>query len=175
MPTSRPIVLNYVCNRILQLKPQSVLDVGVGFGKWGFLAREYTDVWHGNYFHWKTQIDGIEGFKQYIGLLQRLIYGEIFIGDALEVIDGLGQYDLIICADVLEHLEKEQGKQLLEKMCQHGKLSIVVLPIYPSNQGAVNGNEYERHRARWTFEELGQFGDVFQKDIMFILEMEGGK
>ncbi len=29
---------------LVELQPRSVLDIGVGFGKWGFLAREYLDV-----------------------------------------------------------------------------------------------------------------------------------
>ena len=175
MPTSRPIAIEYVCNRILQVKPQSVLDVGIGFGKWGFLAREYTDVWHGNYFKWKARIDGIEMYKPYVGLLQRLIYDEIYLGDALEVIDRLDTYDFVICADMLEHLEKERGIMLLQQIQKHAKIGIVVLPIHPSVQGEVYGNEYERHRSRWDFEELEESGTVFRKDTMFILEIEGGK
>jgi len=33
-----------VIHLIRQLKPISILDVGVGFGKWGHLFREYTDI-----------------------------------------------------------------------------------------------------------------------------------
>ena len=175
MPSSRPIAVEYICNRILQLKPQSVLDIGIGFGKFGFLAREYTDVWNGDYFEWKVRIDGIEIFEKYVGVLQEFIYDEIYIGDAFDVIDDLGQYDLVICADMLEHLEKGRGMRLLGKIKEHSKLGIIALPAYPSNQGDVYGNEHERHRARWTFEELNPFGVTAVKDTMFILEVEGGK
>ena len=44
MPSSRPNTIPTVINLLRQLKPQSILDVGVGFGKWGHLFREYTDI-----------------------------------------------------------------------------------------------------------------------------------
>ena len=46
MPSSGPDALTFVCRNLITRKPQSVLDIGVCFGKWGFLAREYADIWH---------------------------------------------------------------------------------------------------------------------------------
>jgi len=175
MPTSRPIVIDHICGRILELKPRSVLDIGVGFGKFGFLAREYTDVWNGDYFDWKARIDGIEIFERYVGTLQRLVYDNIYIGDAVEVIDKLGVYDLVICSDMLEHLEKDRGAELLGKIGDHSRFAIVALPVYPSDQGDVYDNEHERHRANWAFRELNEFGPVSIKETAFILEMKGKK
>lgn len=58
MPTSSPDPITYVCKKIVEVKPNTVLDVGVGFGKYGFLAREYTDIWNDRYFReeWKWLI-----------------------------------------------------------------------------------------------------------------------
>ncbi len=39
MPSSRPNIIPIVIHLIRQLKPRSILDVGVGFGKWGHLFR----------------------------------------------------------------------------------------------------------------------------------------
>ena len=166
-------MIDHVCGRILELKPRSVLDIGVGFGKFGFLAREYTDVWNGDYFDWKARIDGIEIFERYVGTLQRLVYDNIYIGDAVEVIDKLGVYDLVICSDMLEHLEKDRGMELLGKIGDHARFAIVALPVYPSDQGDVYGNEHERHRANWAFRELNEFGLVSIKETAFMLEMKG--
>ncbi len=44
MPSSRPNTIPTVIHLVRQLKPKSILDVGVGFGKWGHLFREYTDI-----------------------------------------------------------------------------------------------------------------------------------
>ena len=40
MPSSRASTIPYVVYAIKQIKPESLLDVGVGFGKWGYLFRE---------------------------------------------------------------------------------------------------------------------------------------
>ena len=44
MPSSRPNTIPTVIHIVKQLRPSSILDVGVGFGKWGHLFREYTDI-----------------------------------------------------------------------------------------------------------------------------------
>ena len=44
MPSSRPNTIPTVIHLVRQIKPKSILDVGVGFGKWGHLFREYTDI-----------------------------------------------------------------------------------------------------------------------------------
>jgi 2-polyprenyl-3-methyl-5-hydroxy-6-metoxy-1,4-benzoquinol methylase len=94
------------------VKPSSILDIGLGNGKMGFIARDFLDVMLGEKHRredWKIKIDGIEIFSDYIQEHQRAIYNEIYLGDALEVIDALGSYDLIILGDVLEHFQKEKA------------------------------------------------------------------
>ena len=155
MPTSRPYHLSWLCEQVLDLKPKSILDVGFGFGSKGMLFREYTDVWNGTWT-WgrETQIDGIEIFETYITDLQRLIYNNIYCGDALVLIDKLRKYDLIYIGDVIEHFSREDGINLLEKMKIHGKTVIVATPVVVSEQGAVYGNEHETHVSQWTREDF---------------------
>jgi hypothetical protein len=44
MPSSRPTTIPVVIHLLRQIRPRSILDVGIGFGKWGHLFREYTDI-----------------------------------------------------------------------------------------------------------------------------------
>lgn len=185
MPNSTPAPLTHICRKIVTIKPKSVLDIGVGFGKYGFLCREYTDIHHGNYFEWKTRIDGIEGFKKYITKIQRFIYDNIYIGDAVDIIKTLGVYDLIISVDMLEHLEKENGKELLRDIKTHCKTAIIALPIYPSKQhgGKVKNKIFGPHRSIWTEKELSKFGTVTKikdynkqrkyEDRIFVVDIKG--
>ena len=160
MPTSNPDAVTFVSQVILSMNPASVLDVGIGFGKYGFLAREYTDICRERYHNWTTRIDGIEIWEKYITDLQRMVYTNIYIGDAVEVIKDLPVYDLLICSDMLEHLSKERGQEFMRLAMEHSKHSIVLLPSRPSNQKAVNGNPHEAHIATWTQEELAPYGAV---------------
>jgi len=43
MPSSHLLQLNEIMQLIFLTKPQSLLDIGVGFGKYGVLAQEYSN------------------------------------------------------------------------------------------------------------------------------------
>ncbi|MCK4786738.1 MAG: hypothetical protein KAV87_23470, partial [Desulfobacteraceae bacterium] len=85
MPSSHWYQLNEIMELIILTQPKSILDVGVGFGKYGFLSREYLELFDGRekFDDWKRTIDGIEIFKDYITSLNKMIYDKIYIGNAL--------------------------------------------------------------------------------------------
>src|SRR5438445_2272431 len=101
MPSSRPNVIPTVIHLVQQLKPGSILDVGIGFGKWGHLFREYTDIREAEYDparyqkqNWQVRIDGLEGHAAYITPMHRYLYNEIHLGDAALLMKTLPYYDL---------------------------------------------------------------------------------
>src|ERR1051325_4584169 len=118
MPSSRPNTIPIVIHLVRQLQPKSILDIGVGFGKWGHLFREYTDINEaekepGRYQrrNWRVRIDGIEGHAVYLTPMHRYLYNNIYVGDAPVLIKKLPRYDLIFMGDVIEHLPKPAGFQ----------------------------------------------------------------
>lgn len=147
MPSSRPDVITPVLKYIMRFNPDSILDVGSGFGKWGFLLREYLEAWQGRlYPQWQKQIDAIEIWPDYTRLpWYRPVYNNIFLGDVLDYTGLLPKYDLVLFMDVIEHLEKEQGLILLEK----AKHWVVTTPAYVNKQGAAFGNPHEAHKSFW--------------------------
>ena len=176
MPTSRPNIIPYICDKIIALQPKTVLDIGVGFGKFGFLAREYTDIWSGRYNadEWQTIIHGVEIYKPYIGIIQQYIYDEIFIQDAL-AFAPIDIYDLILCPEVIEHLGRDGGHALLRRLKVCGRVSIVTTPIKMSRQGAVFGNPAEAHICQWERGELMKYGTVMEVRGSYVLEMLKGE
>jgi 2-polyprenyl-3-methyl-5-hydroxy-6-metoxy-1,4-benzoquinol methylase len=164
MPSSRPELIPFVINLVMQLQPRSILEIGTGFGKYGMLFREYLDIWAaasnparlkpGN---WQVRIDGIEYFESYITDLQRHIYDRIIIGDAMEEIDKLPSYDLVFLGDVIEHFPKEDGQLLLKKCLIHANRTVLVTtPNYFNPQGPEYGNAKETHHCLWTREDFAQ-------------------
>ena len=120
MPSSRPNTIPTVIHLVRQLNPKSILDVGVGFGKWGHLFREYTDINQaesdpGRYRrrNWRVRIDGIEGHAAYVTPMHRFLYNDIHIGDACALMKTVPRYDLIFMGDIIEHLDKSAGFRLL--------------------------------------------------------------
>jgi hypothetical protein len=165
MPSSRPISIPTVIHLVRQLKPKSILDVGIGFGKWGHLFREYTDILEcendpARYErkNWQVRIDGIEGYPAYVTDMHRFIYNDIHIGNASDLIPNLPAYDLIFMGDIIEHLEKETGLQLLKHALEKARKAVIIsTPRYETYQEDLCGNELERHRSFWQVRDFKHF------------------
>jgi hypothetical protein len=158
---------------IRQLRPQSILDVGVGFGKWGHLFREYTDILEAEQDparyerrHWQVRIDGIEGFAAYVTEMHRYLYNEIHIGDMCEVLPRLPQYDVVFLGEVVEHLEKPRGEQLLRDAVAHAQKAVIVsTPKYETEQEDLCANKLERHRSVWAARDFRRFRGAQVKTV----------
>ncbi len=171
MPSSRAIVIPYVINIIRQVQPSSILDVGVGFGKWGYLFREYTDINAsendpGRYKkeNWKVRIEGIEIFSSYLHAGHDFIYDKIHVGNVEDVLPSLGTYDLIFMGDVLEHLTKICGENLLRIAKNHfTKCLIITTPRYETEQKDSCDNPFEEHKSLWGPKDFRKIGSCLIK------------
>lgn len=145
--------------KILDLKSTSILDIGIGFGKWGALSREYTDVWAWRFYReeWTTKIDGIEIHERYKAPNWGN-YNKIYIGHSNVVLPTLGQYELIIMMEMLEHLSKQDALALLDEAFKHTNQLIVSYSNTP--QKNVRDNPFEDHISTWTNDELKRFGKI---------------
>ncbi len=164
MPTSTYEHIPALVTYLQFAMPNSILDVGLGNGKMGFVARDLLDVMLGQRYRkedWRVRIDGIEIFDAYIQEHQRAIYDNIHIGDAMEVIDELGTYDLVLLCDVVEHFEKDKAWALLDKCFGHcSRYGIVGIPLGEKwTQPPIYGNPHEEHKSFWTVEEFGPMAE----------------
>ncbi len=161
MPSSYPEQIPIIIDILMRLRPRSILDIGVGFGKYGFLAREYLEIWGKDtgYKDFKLRIDGVEPFNEYITPCHRYIYNNIYTTSALEFVNKQStSYDLVLLIDVLEHLEKKKGEMLLNDLLQKNRNVLISTPKIFHRQGAVYSNTYEVHRSLWAKKELLKFG-----------------
>ena len=145
-----------------------ILDVGCGFGKWGFLIRDTIEVMIGQNFNkkdWKIEITGVEVFPKCITNLQELIYDKIIKKDVFECFDELDKYDLIIMGDVVEHFEKDKAHELINKMFEFSNDIIISTPHGFMPQGEWAGNIYERHRSGWKLKDFKQYKVVEHKIV----------
>lgn len=159
MPTSHPKIISPIAEKILQLQPKSILDIGIGFGKWGSLAREYTDIWSWRFYknEWIVKIDGIEIHEKYKAPNWGN-YNNIYIGHSNSVLPKLGTYEVIIMMEMLEHLQKPDALGLLTEIFKHTKKLIVSYSNTP--QKNVRDNPFEDHVSTWENAELERFGKV---------------
>lgn len=149
MPIGSYSLTGLIAHELCKAMPKSVLDVGIGFGMQGALVRQWLD--HGVQ-PYNVILEGIEGFTDYRSALWQLYDGifEMSIQDFLT--RNNGHYDFIIFTDVIEHFEKEEGYNVIQKLIgllNNGGTLLIGTPGVFVPQHDVHGNEYERHRSFW--------------------------
>lgn len=164
MPVGAYQQLSTVADLIVRINPKRTLDIGIGFGTYGVLVREYLDLWDNidetKAYAWKRGLDGVEIFEEYITPMHRFLYDDIYIGDARTVVPTLTKrYNLAILADVIEHLSSADGKKLLADILAVSDNLIVTTPKNVKVQGALYGNEHERHISQWYEKDFQPFGN----------------
>lgn len=153
MGTSNWQNISYNISLIRKLDPSSILDVGVGFGRWGILFREFLEIWDNSRYdgNWERTIDGVEIFGGYIKDYHRYFYSNIYIQDALDFFKETGkQYDLVNFGDVIEHFSKQQGEELITLAMEKAKYVLINIPIGKHwEQSGTADNPFEEHKSVW--------------------------
>jgi 2-polyprenyl-3-methyl-5-hydroxy-6-metoxy-1,4-benzoquinol methylase len=160
MPGSDSSQIPAVLTLVGEANPRSVLDIGVGWGRYGALFRLTFERGEANISdrnRWTIRIDGIEVHSKYIGEIQRAVYDNILIGDVNEISESIGSYDAIFLGDVIEHIEKPKAMSLLNRLLVKAERIVVATPNGEYEQGALLGNEYEAHRSAWHPEDFLKF------------------
>ena len=138
-----------------ELDPNTVLDIGAGIGTYSMLARQ-------EHQHWSALEVFFPYVKQY-ALMDK--YEHVFIGDARFMdYDRLLNYarascfELIIAADMLEHMRKEEAQLLIARLLTHCRHLLICFPVEHQEQHAgEEGNDFETHVDHWHFDEMNGF------------------
>jgi len=155
----------------MKTSPETVLDIGCGNGKWGYLFREYGDIFKGRLTEedWQVVIHGVEIFEKYIHEGHRRNYDQIIIGDIAKYAGMLPTYDFIYAGDVIEHLPKPIARSVLADLRRKSHRLVVSIPLgadWP--QGEVFGNVAESHLSTWTVNDFEDWdmglSSVFEND-----------
>lgn len=166
MPTSWYQAIPHILSQVKGLNPKSILDIGIGFGKYGLLFRDLLEIPFERYNKqdWQIKIDGVEVFKDYHNPIYDFTYDNVYFGDILQTIDTLANYDCIILIDVLEHFTKEDGLRLITKLLLHCNKGVIVsTPFYPDHQIEYLGNQYEQHKSIWSIVDFQHFNFNYER------------
>jgi hypothetical protein len=167
MPFSNTEQISPILAEITRLNPRSILDVGCGLGLYGMLCRIHLDLYHDPEFYrkldrsqpWNTRIDGIEGCETYAPFIPHWAYDNIYAGNALDIVPSLtdSQYDLILILAMIEHLDQDEGIQLITQLKRIGRAIILSVPKNWQEQ-RIEGYPLETHRSHWTEQDLRDLG-----------------
>jgi SAM-dependent methyltransferase len=172
MPSSTWVHTSTMGDIFWKYKPQSLLDIGVGAGRWGFLFREQMETFRGVFDKkdWKTNLIGVEIWPKYLKEYHEYFYDKIYVGDIRDFLkNNRESFDLIVAGDIIEHLEKSEALKVIEQLRMiANKCVVVCIPLGPGYpQGEVKGNKAEAHLSVWDaaeFKELGWIAEVIVKE-----------
>jgi hypothetical protein len=152
--------------------PRRILDIGKGFGKYGFLLHEYVgiddkkrpDPTKTLAAQSSIAIDAVESNSDYLWPHIGHIYTNVFEGRIENLYQKLHGYDLVIMIDVIEHIEKKAGFEILKHFLRDGAIVVVGTPAEYFQQHMYESPD-EQHVSYWSpqdFRSLGCFVD-YQK------------
>jgi len=125
----------------IPLDVKSVLDVGCGKGTAGALIRNYRSP---------ERIVGLDAFMPYLdhcgqfGYYDELHHQDLEWKPHLKFNDG--EFDLVLCLEVVEHLDKDGALYLLDELKRVGRHIVVTTPSRFKHQDDLDDNPWQRHR-----------------------------
>ena len=175
MASSSPLGIPIIVKWLWNLRPKTILDVGCGFGKYGFLCRDVLEICQERYkkSDWKSKVDAVEIFEPFVRTpLHEYLYDNIIIGDAREI--DYGNYDLIILGDILEHLEKQEALDLVRMLRTHCTWMIIQTPYGKMKSPAVFGNPAEEPKCGLLPEDFNEYyGQIDINGNIFTILIRG--
>lgn len=178
MPQSDVYNIPWVIQLISQINPSSILDIGIGNGCYGFLSRQYLDIGKERLSRdkWELIIDGIEVFPSYQNPVWDYFYDNIIIGNILDLVGEINNYDVILLLDVIEHFSKADGTWLLEELLKKTHYVIISTPKATYTQGEAFGNIHETHLSEWRHDDFDLFNSIqFEVDVCHVVVISKDK
>lgn len=116
-----------------------VLDLGVEDASATLVARDVFGRLNGFYGGcdiWES--------RTFIG-----IFDHFEVADAREVMRRGERWDVVLACELVEHMPKADGVELLRRARQRARLVVATAPLGWMPQGAIGGNPYEEHVSAW--------------------------
>lgn len=154
MPSSSLVIAPVTINHLWKLQPSSVLDIGPGHGKFSVLIREYIDP--------SIRMVAIEAIEDYVRDFKlETLYDEVHVTDVmLAPSELLNSCDVVLMADIIEHLTKDDGRLLLSRI----KVPVVIST--PEHFFANPPSHWsEVHRSHWKTSDFGECGEVVRHNV----------
>lgn len=149
--TSTLYSTEWMVDRLRAAKPRSIVDIGCGWGRWGFLAREFLELWEHRYGkdEWRVYIDALDIHPGTWTPVHPYVYDNVIQAD-VRTWEPSRAYDVAICGDVIEHMTHEDGEQVIRTLLGYCGHVLLGIPLGAGwERPGFDGNPYEAHLGRW--------------------------
>jgi len=169
MPYSSFIFDDVIAEIIKLIRPKTFLDLGAGAGKYGGMVKEINPF---------IETIAVEVEKDYLEKFNlRSIYHEIWNVPVINLIrpEYLDlRFDIVMAGDILEHLKKSEGIDLLNFLIYRSRWIIVEFP-HRYLQNAVDSYNSEAHISVWTDNDFLSFERtrMYAKDTQRLIILRG--
>lgn len=170
MPSGRTDIISPIMSAISNrhnshARIKSILEVGIGWGKWGVLFREYLgklDIMRTE-DHWELRLDCVEICQQYIASFKVNLYNHIYpmdVRDFCKEIETWAEgwtWDLITLIEVLEHMPIEDGHFVLKTLLPYAHWIVLSTPNRMVKQPVQFFHPNEQHVSLWTIDDFREY------------------
>ncbi len=129
---------------------QTVLEIGAGINSYLRMINRNTHI-----TAFEIDRNSIELAKK------RGLYDNYIMGNATKLSDHFSNksFDMVAAFDLIEHLPKKQGYQLIDQMLSIARKKIVILtPNGFLEQEPFDNNPYQKHLSGWNYTEMKKMG-----------------
>jgi len=163
MPYSSAVFDTAIQRFLTTIKPQRILDIGAGAGKLGSMVRAVTPTAH---------VVAVEIDPDYVTRFRLAeTYDQVLQFNCMNLLSDAHletTYDVVFFGDVIEHLRKSEGRDLLEFLIYRAAWILVQVPLrYVQN--SVDGHASEAHISVWTPSDFSNYDIIVQRQLDNIL------
>ncbi len=169
MPYSSPLFDRHIRDIVDLIKPITALDIGAGAGKYGELIKEIIPT---------SKVTAIEIESDYINQFSlNNIYDEVWNINVMDLISPKyyeHNFDLVMIGDIIEHLRKSDGIDLINYLVYRSKWILIEFPHHYL-QNAVGGYSSEAHISVWGENDFSVFDatSLYKKDGQRFIIIKG--
>ena len=142
-----------------------ILDVGCGFGKWGYLCTtNYWETYNPMPPSTKPIIVGCDGYLPNVEMSNRNgVYSDVLHVNFPPLPFDNFSFDTVLIMDVLEHIQEKKALNLIEEAKRIARLRVIIsTPNFKNLRGphpTITGyNDLEAHLSHWNRLRMRQLG-----------------
>lgn len=156
-----PLTYPNIIWRKLDKKAKTILDVGCGDGS--LMALLNKDK--------RFAVTGIDAYQPWLKKAKETgVYQKLVLGDARELRFPKNSFDIVLCSQLLEYLNKKEGEKLISNLEKVAKKQVILgLPVGRYVQHGAEGNPFQVTKSTWRVEELRNRGYEVYGQGLFIV------